>query len=79
MQGGGFLYMNRRGFLQTSIGTVAAYAFSASVQNIAEGDPLSKVNIYSRHLQWLRSADEVADAANYMGYYYCVINLMPEF
>jgi sugar phosphate isomerase/epimerase len=31
------------------------------------GGPL-KVDIYSRHLQWLRSADEVADAATDMGF-----------
>jgi sugar phosphate isomerase/epimerase len=32
------------------------------------GDALSKVDIYSRHLQWLRSPDEVAEATLAMGY-----------
>jgi hypothetical protein len=27
-----------------------------------------KIDIYSRHLQWLRTADEVAEAAIEMGY-----------
>ena len=31
-------------------------------------DSLAKVDIYSRHLQWLRSPDDVAQAAIEMGY-----------
>ena len=60
--------MNRRHFLQVSAGATAAYALRASAQSPAGADPLSKVDIYSRHLQWLRSADEVAEAAHEMGY-----------
>ena len=54
--------MNRRSFLQ--IGSAAALAGGAA----AQGSAKLKIDAYSRHLQWLRSADEVADAAAEMGY-----------
>src|SRR4029079_16515289 len=36
-----------------------------------------KVDIYSRHLQWLRTADEVAAAAIEMGYDGVNVNVRP--
>jgi sugar phosphate isomerase/epimerase len=73
--------MNRRHFLQLSAGAGAALAAGgASASALAAsgwatgGDAsatdaaLGKVDIYSRHLQWLRSPDEVAEAAKEMGY-----------
>jgi sugar phosphate isomerase/epimerase len=61
--------MDRREFLQRS----AAAALAAQVQTLAQGPPAGavkklKVDAYSRHLQWLRTADEVAEAAIEMGY-----------
>jgi sugar phosphate isomerase/epimerase len=59
--------MQRRDFLQLTAATLlAGGARSFEPQLYAQG-PL-KVDIYSRHLQWLRTADEVADAAIEMGY-----------
>ena len=56
--------MNRRRFLQaTGLG-----AFTARVRAQTPAQPKLKIDAYSRHLQWLRSADEVADAATEMGY-----------
>jgi sugar phosphate isomerase/epimerase len=75
--------IDRRGFLQTSAAAVAAGLLSprsqaqgpAGQQPASEGAqaPLAsgrklKVDAYSRHLQWLRSADEVADAAIEMAF-----------
>lgn len=50
-----------------------AFALRASALRISDegtssADPLAKVDIYSRHLQWLRNPDEVAEAAIEMGY-----------
>ena len=36
--------------------------------SMGKDDPLASVDIYSRHLQWLRSPDEVAEATHEMGY-----------
>ena len=36
-----------------------------------------KVDAYSRHLQWLRTADEVAEAAQEMGYQGVDITVRP--
>jgi sugar phosphate isomerase/epimerase len=60
--------MNRREFLQAGAGTGMAYAVGVSSLGAPSIDPLAKVDIYSRHLQWLRSPDEVAEAAAEMGY-----------
>ncbi len=69
--------MKRRDFFQLAAGALMAggaaarraglHAQSASPNSGASGRPM-KVDIYSRHLQWLRSADEVAAAAIEMGY-----------
>lgn len=60
------LLMDRREFL--SIGTGLALAASANAQTHAEPAGKLKIDAYSRHLQWLRTADEVAQAAKEMGY-----------
>jgi len=60
--------MNRRRFLATGAGFGAALALGAHAAAVPESDPLSKVDIYSRHLQWLRPPDQVAEAAIEMGY-----------
>jgi sugar phosphate isomerase/epimerase len=54
--------MDRRSFLQIS--SVVALAAGAAAQPSAK----LKIDAYSRHLQWLRNADEVAEAAAEMGY-----------
>lgn len=54
--------MDRRSFLQ--IGSAAALAASAGAQSSTK----LKIDAYSRHLQWLRNADEVAEATAEMGY-----------
>jgi sugar phosphate isomerase/epimerase len=74
-------FMNRRKFLETGAGTVlasmvsrlAAAAQGASASGtervVGQAAPVKlKVDAYSRHLQWLRTADEVAEAAIEMGY-----------
>jgi len=70
--------MKRRDFFQLTAGAfLAGGAASARAPLRAQppgaGAPLGtggalKVDIYSRHLQWLRTADEVAAAAVEMGY-----------
>jgi sugar phosphate isomerase/epimerase len=75
--------MKRREFIQLGTGAVVGgvlvpAALGARPQGgtaqapaaAASGGPVTKlkVDIYSRHLQWLRTADEVADAALEMGY-----------
>jgi sugar phosphate isomerase/epimerase len=73
--------MNRRRFCEAASGACVAFALSAWAESAGAGssggasaapssgmDALSKVDIYSRHLQWLRSPDEVAEAAIEMGY-----------
>jgi sugar phosphate isomerase/epimerase len=54
--------MNRRAFLK-SAGTAVMAA-----QLPAQTVPKFKIDAYSRHLQWLRTPDEVAAAAAEMGY-----------
>jgi sugar phosphate isomerase/epimerase len=54
--------MDRRSFLQ--IGGAAAFVTGAVAQPSAK----LKIDAYSRHLQWLRNANEVAEAAAEMGY-----------
>ena len=57
--------IERRDFLQLGLGALALG--NATAQSVAAPAKL-KVDIYSRHLQWLRTADEVAQAALEMGY-----------
>lgn len=75
--------MNRRGFIQSSAAALAAGVLnprthaqvSGSQGSVPAETPLGpsgklklKVDAYSRHLQWLRSADEVAEAAIEMAF-----------
>lgn len=55
--------MNRRDWIRIATGTAVAAAVPAQV-------PAAKLKIdaYSRHLQWLRDPDEVAEAALEMGF-----------
>jgi len=67
--------MKRRDFFQLTAGallaggdgTIRRRLQAQAAGQSAGGGPL-KVDIYSRHLQWLRTADEVADAAIEMGF-----------
>jgi sugar phosphate isomerase/epimerase len=66
--------MKRRDFFQLTAGALLAGGagtvgprLQARTAGQAARDKL-KVDIYSRHLQWLRTADEVADAAIEMGF-----------
>src|SRR5690242_12750900 len=63
--------MDRRHFFQLAAGALVAARHRAAAAQGATAPAANaapKVDIYSRHLQWLRSADEVADAAIEMGY-----------
>ena len=62
--------MQRRDFLQAGIGvlTGAAAVRDALGQAAPQAAKKLKVDAYSRHLQWLRTADEVAEAAIEMGF-----------
>ena len=70
--------MRRREFLQMGAGTllaggaavpgIRAGAQGASGTSQSGAGAKLKVDAYSRHLQWLRSADEVAEAAIEMGF-----------
>ena len=62
--------MHRREFLQAGAATIAAAAFAPQVwaQSASPAAKKLKVFAYSRHLQWLRTADEVAEAVIEMGY-----------
>jgi sugar phosphate isomerase/epimerase len=67
--------MDRRQFMQASVGAaLAAKATTLAVgQSVAQTPATAmaktlKVDAYSRHLQWLRTADDVADAVNEMGF-----------
>jgi len=59
--------MKRREFFQLAAGSLVASRARSWPPRLAAQSPL-KVDIYSRHLQWLRTADEVADAATEMGF-----------
>jgi sugar phosphate isomerase/epimerase len=64
--------MKRRDFFQLAAGALLATGAAStrsrlSAQSSAGPGPL-KIDIYSRHLQWLRTADEVAEAAIEMGF-----------
>jgi len=66
--------MKRRDFFQLAAGALLAggaaprFRLHAQASGQAAAGGQLKVDIYSRHLQWLRSADEVADAAIEMGF-----------
>jgi len=63
--------MDRRKFLQISATTLAASQLAPSAFAQTATAPTAKklkVDAYSRHLQWLRTADEVAEATVEMGY-----------
>jgi sugar phosphate isomerase/epimerase len=67
--------MNRRDFFQLTAGALLAGGagstrarLHAQAASQAAGAGALKVDIYSRHLQWLRTAEEVADAATEMGF-----------
>src|SRR5580658_3816373 len=63
--------MNRRDFFQSSLGAaLSAPLFSQAASQIPApaAKRQLKVDAYSRHLQWLRTADEVAEATLEMGY-----------
>jgi sugar phosphate isomerase/epimerase len=63
--------MDRRQFLNTSIGAALATQLGAqgpAPAPRAVATTKQKIDAYSRHLQWLRSADEVADAVVEMGF-----------
>lgn len=56
--------MDRRRFLQTA----AASALATQARAQQPNEPKLKVDAYSRHLQWLRTPDEVGEAVVEMGY-----------
>ncbi|MBV8841258.1 MAG: sugar phosphate isomerase/epimerase [Bryobacterales bacterium] len=58
--------MNRRELLK--IGAGVAVATATRAQQTPNNQKTQKIDAYSRHLQWLRSPDEVAEAALEMGY-----------
>jgi sugar phosphate isomerase/epimerase len=68
--------MQRRDFLQVTAGALLAgprrlhaeVPLATSPQTPPSDASRLKIDIYSRHLQWLRTADEVAEAAIEMGY-----------
>ena len=64
--------LDRRAFL-------ASCGAAAVLKGVLKAQPASKLTIdaYSRHLQWLRSADEVAEATAEMGYQGLDITVRP--
>ena len=58
--------MNRRQLLESAVGL--AVASSMRTPAAAASTSKLKIDAYSRHLQWLRSAEDVAKAAQEMGY-----------
>src|SRR5689334_13246571 len=60
--------MNRRELLQTGLGAFAAQMLQAQRSSEPSAATTLKVDAYSRHLQWLRTADEVAEATVEMGF-----------
>src|SRR3954454_12419762 len=59
--------MDRREFLQAGIAAALAVQLTSD-ELVAQPTGKLKVAINSRHLQWLRTAGEVAEAANEMGF-----------
>ena len=65
--------MDRRKFFQTGLSAIAAQAAMRPILAQTQAAPETpvkklKVDAYSRHLQWLLTADEVAEAAIEMGF-----------
>jgi sugar phosphate isomerase/epimerase len=62
--------MQRRDFLHLGMDTVLGAAALSAASPEAPPAPATKLKVdaYSRHLQWLRTADEVAEAAIEMGF-----------
>jgi sugar phosphate isomerase/epimerase len=62
--------MKRRDFLDVLLALTAANAARSQSAGTAASAPTKKLKVdaYSRHLQWLRTADEVAEAVTEMGY-----------
>src|SRR5579863_1143567 len=62
--------MQRRDFLHLGMDTVFGAAALSAAPPQAPSIPARKLKVdaYSRHLQWLRTADEVAEAAVEMGF-----------
>jgi sugar phosphate isomerase/epimerase len=62
--------MKRRDFLDVLLATAAANAARSQTTGSAAQASTKKLKVdaYSRHLQWLRTADEVAEAVIEMGY-----------
>jgi sugar phosphate isomerase/epimerase len=63
--------MDRREFFQAGLATAFAVQLASDAligQTAAAAGGKLKLAINSRHLQWLRSADEVAEAASEMGF-----------
>jgi sugar phosphate isomerase/epimerase len=62
--------MQRRVFLQTGLEAMLATAAGQAIAQTTGADPAKKLKVdaYSRHLQWLRTADEVAEAVVEMGF-----------
>ncbi len=59
--------MDRRQFIQAGVGAVLAAQGRAQAPPSAVAKQL-KIDVFSRHLQWLRDADQVAEAVNEMGF-----------
>ena len=61
--------MQRRVFLQTGLEAMLAMSAARRAAAQAPADTRKlKVDAYSRHLQWLRDADQVAEAVVEMGF-----------
>jgi sugar phosphate isomerase/epimerase len=60
--------MDRRRFISYGASACVGWSLRAAAAAEKTSDPLSQVDIYSRHLQWLRTPDEVAEATLAMGY-----------
>src|SRR5271170_2072067 len=59
--------MDRRQFMQVSVGAALAARALTKTPSVLAAEPL-KVDAYSRHLQWLRTADDVAVAVKEMAF-----------
>jgi sugar phosphate isomerase/epimerase len=62
--------MKRRDFLDVLLAMAVANSARSQTAGPATQEPVKKLKVdaYSRHLQWLRTADEVAEAVIEMGY-----------
>lgn len=73
--------MNRRDFFQSSVGAALSAQLLPQAFAQAPAAPAATrkliVDAYTRHLQWLRNPDEVADAAVEMGYDGLDITVVP--